>query len=76
MVAFKVLDFNEKAPVGYSRLRVHMVFDIKLDLIRKARLVADEHLTPDPVGSTYADVVSRENVRITLATSWFGSMGC
>ena len=52
MIAFKVLDFNEKAPVGYSRLRVHMVFDVKLDLTRKAHLVADGHLTPDPVDST------------------------
>ena len=31
MVAFEVLDFNEKVPVGYSRLRVHIVFDVKLD---------------------------------------------
>ena len=43
-----------------------MVFDIKLDLTRKARLVADGHLTPDPNDSTYAGVVSRETVRISL----------
>ena len=43
-----------------------MVFDIKLDLTRKARLVADGHLTPDPIDSTYAGVVSREIIRIAL----------
>ena len=65
-VAFKVLDSMENLPVGYSKLSVHMVFDIKLDLTRKARLVADGHLTPDPIDSTYAGVVSRETVRIAL----------
>ena len=43
-----------------------MVFDIKLDLTRKARVVADGHLTPDPIDSTYAGVVSRKTVRIAL----------
>ena len=52
-IAFKILDSNENLPIGCSRLSVHMVFDIKLDLTRKARLVADGHLTPDPVDSTY-----------------------
>ena len=66
MVVLKVLDFSEKAPVGYSRLRVHMVFDIKLDLTRKACLVTDGHLTPDPVDSTYAGVISRQTIRIAL----------
>lgn len=40
---------------------------VKLDLTRKARLVADGHLTPDPVDSTYSGVVYRELVRIALA---------
>ena len=66
VVAFNILDSGEKAPIGYSKLGVHMVFDVKLDLTRKARLVADGHLTPDPVDSTYAGVVSRESVRIAL----------
>ena len=71
MFAFKVLDFSEKAPVGYSRLRVHMVFDIKLDLTRKAHLVADGHLTHDPVDSMYVGVLSRETARIALTYAAF-----
>ena len=71
MFAFKVLDFSEKAPVGYSRLRVHMVFAIKLDLTRKAHLVADGHLTHDPVDSTYVGVLSRETARIALTYAAF-----
>ena len=66
IVAFDILDSGENVPVGHSKLGVHMVFDVKLDLTRKARLVADGHLTPDPVDSTYAGVVSRETVRVAL----------
>ena len=44
-----------------------MVIDVKLDLTRKAQLVADGHLTSDPVDSTYAGIVSRETVRIALS---------
>ena len=45
---------------------MHLIFDVKMDLTRKARLVADGHKTPDPVESTYAGVVSRESLRIAL----------
>ena len=47
MVAFEILDPCERVLVIYSRLKVHLVFGIKLDLTRKAQLVADGHLTPD-----------------------------
>ena len=39
-----------------------------MDFTRKARLVLDGHKTPDPVGSKYAGVVSRESVRITFTS--------
>ena len=45
---------------------VHLVFDVKMDMTRNARLVADGHKTADTKGSTYAGVVSRETVRIAL----------
>ena len=65
-VAFQILEEEEEIPVGYKELSVHLIFDVKMDLTRKARLVADGHKTPDPIGSTYAGVVSRESVRIAL----------
>ena len=37
-----------------------------MDFTRKARWVLDGHKTPDPSGSTYAGVVSRESVRIAF----------
>ena len=37
-----------------------------MDFTREARWVLDGHKTPDPIGSTYAGVVSRESERIAL----------
>ena len=37
-----------------------------MDFTRKVRWVLDGHKTLDPIGSTYAGVVSRESVRIAL----------
>ena len=37
-----------------------------MDFTWKARYVLDGHRTPDPDGSTYAGVVSRESIRIAL----------
>ena len=65
-VAFQILDDDDAIPVGYKHLSVHLIFDVKMDMTRKARLVADGHKTSDPVGSTYSGVVSRDSVRIAL----------
>ena len=41
------------SPQGYKKIRVHLVFDVKHDRRRKARLVADGHLTQVPVETVY-----------------------
>ena len=64
--AFDVLDEGVNPPPQYKYVGFHLVFDIKMDFTRKARLVADGCRTPDPVTSTYAGVVSRESVRIAF----------
>ena len=46
------------APPGYQKIRVHLIFAVKYDGRHKARLVADGHLTPEPVESIYSGVVS------------------
>ena len=65
-VAFQVLDEGEKPPPGWSKASGHIVFDVKMDFMRKARWVLDGHRQSDPEGSTYAGVVSRESVWIAL----------
>ena len=65
-IAFKFLDKGDPPPVGYKQIRCHIIFDIKMDLTRKARFVAGGHMTDPPSSMTYASVVSRDSVRIAL----------
>ena len=66
MTAFDFLNEGENAPIGYQQIKLHMIFDIKMDFTRKARLVAGGHMTDTPASLTYSSVVSRESVRIAL----------
>ena len=65
-VAFEVLPEGSSPPPTYKELHCYMVFDVKMDLTRKARFVANGSKTADPSGSKYAGVVSRESVRIAF----------
>jgi hypothetical protein len=65
-VAFEVLEEEVKAPIGWSKVTGHLVWDVKMDFTRKARWVLDGHRTPNPIGSTYAGVVSRDSIRIAF----------
>ena len=66
MIAFQVLDNGERAPQGWAKVTKHLVLDVKMDFIRKARWVLDGYKILDPTGSTYAGVVLRESVRIAF----------
>ena len=65
-VAFEILEEGQKALPGWSKASGHLIWDVKMDFTRKARWVVDRHKTPDPIGSTFAEVVSRESVRIAF----------
>ncbi len=66
-IAFKCLNPGERPPLDYKWIKCHMIFDIKIkDFRRKARMVAGGHMTGAPRIMTYASVVSRESIRITL----------
>jgi hypothetical protein len=65
-IAFEVLDEGQKAPAGWHKVTGHLVYDVKMDFTRKARWVLDGHKTADPIGSSYAGVVSRESIRIAF----------
>ena len=61
-----ILDKSKKAmnyPKGYHRIKVHLVFFVKFDGRHNARLVADGHLTPEPIENIYSGVVSLRNLR-------------
>ena len=65
-VAFQILETDDPPPVGFTEITCHLIFDVKMDLTRKARYVAGGHLTDPPSSQTYASVVSRETVRIAF----------
>ena len=53
-------------PKGYHWIKVHLVFAVKFDGRHKARLVADGHLTPEPIENIYSGVVSLRNLRLVI----------
>ena len=59
-------DNGQKIPEGYKKINGHFVFDVKPTLMRKARFVADGHLTETPVNSVYSSVVSLKGLRICI----------
>ena len=64
-----ILDKHKKVmnpPKGYHRIKVHLVFAVKFDGRHKARLVADGHLTPEPIENIYSSVVSLRNLRLVI----------
>ena len=63
-VTLEILEEGQSAPPGWKRASRHLIWDVKMDFTRKARWVLDGHNTPDPIGSTFAGVVSCESVRI------------
>jgi hypothetical protein len=65
-VAFEVLETNQSVPRGWHKVAGHLVWDIKMDFTRKARWVLDGHKTTNPIGPTYAGVVSHESVHIAF----------
>jgi hypothetical protein len=65
-IAFQFLEPDEHIPVGSMWIPCHMIFDIKLDLTRKARFVAGGHWTDTPTQLTYSSIVTRESVRIAF----------
>ena len=64
--AFEIMEDSENAPVGWSKDTGHLIWDVKIDVTKKARCILAGYRTLDHSHSTYAGVVSRESVRISL----------
>ncbi len=60
---FRTLD-GQPIPVGYKKIPYQIIFDVKFDLRRKARLVAGGHRTDPPVDDIYSGVVGMDTVRL------------
>ena len=60
-IAFKFLDDGIPPPPCYKQMHCFIIFDVKMDLTRKARFVAGGHLTNTPTSMIYASLVSGES---------------
>ncbi len=67
-------DETDRIRPGYKHITCHMVFDIKGDLTRKARYVADGSKTDPPKESVYSSVVSRDSVRLAFLIAALNSL--
>ena len=64
-VAFILLENDEKPLISIKLINYHIIFDVKMDLTRKARLVASGHLNKEvPRHIIYSSVVSKESERL------------
>jgi hypothetical protein len=63
------IGLDAKTPQGYQRIPVHLVFDVKEDLKRKARMVAGGHMTKPLKESVYSGVASLRSLRIVTFLS-------
>ena len=60
---FEILDRGKGPPSkGYQMIPMWIIFDVKMNLTRKARQVAGGHVTKTPVHDCYCSVASRQSV--------------
>jgi len=71
---FRVLENNEFLDDTYKLIPYHIVFDVKFDLRRKARLVAGGHKTNPPKEDVYSGVVSMDSVRLGFLIAAMNNM--
>ncbi|MGH3053999.1 MAG: reverse transcriptase domain-containing protein, partial [Gaiellaceae bacterium] len=66
MKCFDIRPRGENAPETHKRLPLIMIFTVKMDFTRKARLVAGGHVTDPPTVDTYSGVAAKDSVRIAF----------
>ena len=65
MVAFQLVEDGDTIPVGSKLIPYHIIFDVKIDLTRKARLVAGGHRNRSVKShASYSSVTSRDSIRL------------
>ncbi len=73
-IAFEFLEAEDCVPIGYKKITLHMIFDVKMGFTHKACLVAGGHLTDVLTSLTYSSVVSRDSVRIMFLLAAFNDV--
>ena len=66
-VAFKILDDDDKPPIGSQYMKCHMVFSIMMeDFSRNAHLVAGGHMVEAPKSMTFASMFQESQSGLPL----------
>ena len=73
---FRVMEKGEPPPEDYQRIPYHIVFDVKFDLRRKARLVAGGNWTDPGKEDIYSGVVGIESVRTGFLLGELNNLTC
>ena len=63
-------DSKTTAPKGYTKITVHLVFDVKHDGRHKVCCIAGGHLTEIPLDSVYSGVLLLRGLHIMLLVSF------
>ena len=67
-IAFKFLERGEKGPLGYQKVPCHLIFDVKMDFMQKARFVAGGHVTKLPIiFNIRVSCLERERERVCIS---------
>jgi hypothetical protein len=56
---------NDMMQPGFKKIDCHMLFDLKLDLVRKAQFIAGDQTDP-PKESVYSSFVSHDSVHLAF----------
>jgi len=65
MVAFQLVEDGDTIPVGSKLIPYHIIFDVKIDLTRKARFVVGGHRNPSvKPHASYSSVASRDSIQL------------
>ena len=65
-IAFQIFEIEINTSPGWTKVTSHLVFDMKMGFIRKVRYILDKYRIPDPIGSTYARVISCKSAHIAF----------
>jgi Reverse transcriptase (RNA-dependent DNA polymerase) len=63
---FADLGTDDEAPPGYTKIRCHIIYDVKHDCRHKARIVTGGHLTDPNTESVYSGVVSLHDIKLIV----------
>ena len=66
MIHLKFIDKDDNYTVAYKNITCHLIFNVKTDLISKARYVAGGYLTHPPQSINYMSGVSCNSLRLAF----------